>query len=216
MNPLLPQPVSMHSVMARRIFTCMTCDNIIASERLEYSKCFCSDLCRKEFGAEERKEKDAEITTNCAHCLSWIPPEDLLILPDIKGHRKTYYFCNKDCQKTFEYLNRKEEEVSKTMAKCENCSRYFLPHQDHSFVIENGKPYAIDIEKYKGRVHFCSISCAKIYKSAADDRMREFMNAEQKKEPVLKLPRLTISDLFSLDNEEEFTRYLNDIIKEKQ
>lgn len=114
------------------------------------------------------------------------------------------------------------------MAKCENCSRYFLPH-----------------EKIRGDdgIVFCSVHCKLSFKyinqPTAAERMMKFMNSEKMNEfmntsslltrdnrwettcptkgiPTPKIQPLTISDLFSLDNEEEFKQYLNNIIKEKQ
>lgn len=199
MNLLLPQQVSMRSAMAKDVLTCMNCGNIIGSERLKYAKCFCSDLCLTEFWDEGKKKKDVKI-----------------------------------------------------MAKCGNCYRHFLPHRDYSFVVEDGRPYAIEVKTHEGRIHFCSINCAKTFQTTEADKMMGFMNAKQmneflnpkaetryingmvntftgvhkivdeyknrtcpQKERTECRVALTISDLFSLDNEEEFTRYLNDIIAEK-
>ncbi len=185
--------------------------------------------------------------TKCAHCLAWIPPEDFLILPDIKGHRKTYYFCDEHCQKTFEYLNRKEvnKEATEIINRvCLTCRNYFpaTPSYDLSFCT----PYCrTSFERQTGTdmirecpnctcrylpheevigehgITFCSTHCRMCFEYKKQDENKMVDNIFRgtnalPKEPVLKLPRLTISDLFSLDNEEEFTRYLNDIIKEKQ
>lgn len=83
---------------------------------------------------------------------------------------------------------------------CPNCKCSFLHH-----------------EEVKGEhgILFCSEYCKMYFEYT---KRSAFMNEETRNKmvaPVLKLPRLTISDLFSLDNEEEFTRYLNDIIAEK-
>lgn len=113
-------------------------------------------------------------------------------------------FCSDLCLTEFWANSRKRQESMTALKECANCKCSFLTHEEVTG--EHG-------------IGFCSRYCRMYFQcekrlNSMVDNVDRGTNAA-KKEPVLKLPRLTISDLFSLDNEEEFTQYLNDIIAEK-
>lgn len=222
--------------MAKDVLTCMNCGNIIGSERLKYAKCFCSDLCLTEFWDEGKKKKDAKIMAKCCNCNRHFLPHEPLFHRNFGSVDYQINFCSSGCKATFSdcYFNNIEhiDNVNKSMNSSTVIGNNNHIRGHHILIIGNNNKVSGDFiyfcgdnnNAYGGNVRVLSGTNNK--RSAQNENKshpwpwidtisEEYMKKTYQPTVTECLTPLTISDLFSLDNEEEFTQYLNDIIAEK-